>query len=90
MAEELPSELEDQCSECHKSLAGIERLLKPLMAMNRAQVEEKVSFAVKLLTQIASVHSGVVRGSGCCISSASVDICHELAFLGYAMILCTT
>lgn len=50
MAEELPSELEDQCSECHKSLAGIERLLKPLMAMSRVQVEEKVSFTVKWLT----------------------------------------
>lgn len=42
MADELPAELEEQCSECHKSLAGVERLLKPLMAMNRTQIEEKV------------------------------------------------
>ena len=42
--EELPSELEEQCSECHKALAGVERLLKPLLGMNRYQVEEKVCY----------------------------------------------
>ena len=42
MAEDLPAELEDQCTECHKSLAGIERLLKPLVSVNKSQLENKV------------------------------------------------
>lgn len=41
--EELPAELEEQCSECHQSLVGIERLLKPLLSISRAQMEDKVS-----------------------------------------------
>ena len=41
--EELPEELEDQCEDCHKALAEVERILKPLLSISRAQTEEKVS-----------------------------------------------
>ncbi len=41
--EELPEELEDQCEDCHKALAEVERILKPLLSLSRAQTEEKVS-----------------------------------------------
>ena len=40
--EELPEELEEQCEDCHEALAGVERLLKPLLSTNKAQTEEKV------------------------------------------------
>ena len=41
--EELPAELEEQCSECHRALAGVERLLEPLLSISKAQTEEKVN-----------------------------------------------
>ena len=41
--EELPAELEEQCNDCHKTLAGVEMLLKPLLSISKAQTEEKVS-----------------------------------------------
>ena len=63
MAEELPAELEDQCTECHKSLAGIERLLKPLTSMNRAQVEERVGYL------ISAHHNDMVRYNTCFLDS---------------------
>ena len=39
----VPEEIEDECTQCHKALATVERLLKPPLAMNRSQLEEEVS-----------------------------------------------
>lgn len=39
----LPEEVEDQCTECHRALAGVERLVKPVFSKNRSQLEDKVS-----------------------------------------------
>lgn len=43
-SDEVPEELEEQCTKCHVALAGIEHLLQPVMAVSRAQMEEKVDF----------------------------------------------
>ena len=43
-SDEVPEELEDQCTKCHVALAGIEHLLQSVMAVGRTQMEEKVSF----------------------------------------------
>lgn len=39
----VPEEIEEQCTECHRALAAVERLLKPAVSLNRSQIEEKVS-----------------------------------------------
>ena len=33
--DEVPEEIEDQCSDCHQSLAKLEKLLKPVLAEAR-------------------------------------------------------
>lgn len=35
----VPEEIEEQCLECHHSLAGLEKLLKPLLTTPRATDE---------------------------------------------------
>ena len=42
--EDVPEELEEQCTKCHVALAGIEQLLQSVMSVSRTQMEEKVSF----------------------------------------------
>ena len=39
----VPEEIEDQCTECHKALAAVERLVKPVLSLNRSHLEDKVS-----------------------------------------------
>ena len=38
----VPEEIEEQCLQCHESLVGTDRLLKPVMSVSRAQMEERV------------------------------------------------
>ena len=47
-SDDVPEELEDQCTNCHMALAGIEQLLQPVMAVSRTQMEEKVCFQLML------------------------------------------
>ena len=42
--DDVPEELEEQCTKCHMALAGIEQLLQPVMSVSRTQMEEKVCF----------------------------------------------
>ena len=42
--EDVPEELEEQCTKCHVALAGIEQLLQSVMSVSRTQMEENVSF----------------------------------------------
>ena len=42
--EDVPEELEEQCTKCHMALAGIEQLLQSVMSVSRTQMEDKVSF----------------------------------------------
>ena len=42
--EDVPEELEEQCTKCHVALAGIEQLLQSAMSISRTQMEEKVGF----------------------------------------------
>ena len=42
--EDVPEELEEQCTKCHVSLAGIEQLLQSVMSVSRTQMEDKVCF----------------------------------------------
>lgn len=76
-AEELPDELEDQCTECHRSLAGAEKLLKPLLALNRSQVEDKVRYILSYFK----------HRLGALISSQLevLDNASEILLLTYAM-----
>lgn len=53
--EELPTELEDQCNECHRALAGIEKLLKPLISKNRTHIEDKVRLHL-MHTSVTRMH----------------------------------
>ena len=39
----VPEEIEDTCIDCHHSLASVERLLKPLLATKREELEQDVS-----------------------------------------------
>ena len=39
----VPEEIEDTCIDCHHSLASVDRLLKPLLATTRADLEQNVS-----------------------------------------------
>ena len=52
--DKVPEEIEEQCLECHHSLAKIEKHLKPLLATSRTASEEKVS-AILNCTQIHSL-----------------------------------
>lgn len=38
----VPEEIEETCLQCHEALAGVDRLLKPVLAVSRIQVEERV------------------------------------------------
>ena len=38
----VPEELEETCLQCHEALAGVDRLLKPVLAVNRTTLEERV------------------------------------------------
>lgn len=42
----VPEEIEDQCLQCHESLVGTDRLLKPVMSVSRTQMEERVGRVV--------------------------------------------
>ena len=42
--EDVPEELEEQCTKCHVALAGIEQLLQSVMSVSRTQMEDKVRF----------------------------------------------
>ena len=39
----VPEEIEDTCIDCHHSLASVDRLLKPLLASKREDLEQDVS-----------------------------------------------
>ena len=39
----VPEEIEEQCLQCHHALAAIDRLLKPVLASSRSQMEDSVS-----------------------------------------------
>ena len=41
--DKVPEEIEEQCLDCHHSLANIEKILKPLLPTSRTVSEEKVS-----------------------------------------------
>ncbi len=38
----VPEEIEEQCLQCHHSLAAIDKLLKPVLSCSRSELEEKV------------------------------------------------
>ena len=38
----VPEEIEETCLEVHEALAGVDRLLKPALAVSRGSLEEKV------------------------------------------------
>ena len=38
----VPEEIEETCVQCHEALAGVERLLKPVLAVSRSGLEDKV------------------------------------------------
>jgi hypothetical protein len=63
--EELPAELEEQCDECHQSLVGIERLLKSLFSVSRAQMEEKVRIIIDCVVLILFSLTPAVGSVGC-------------------------
>jgi hypothetical protein len=42
--DDVPEELEEQCTKCHVALAGIEQLLQSVMSVSRTQMEDKVCF----------------------------------------------
>ena len=52
--DKVPEEIEEQCLDCHHSLASIEKILKPLLVTSRTASEEKVS-AIFNCTQIHSL-----------------------------------
>ena len=38
----VPEEIEETCLQCHEALAGVDRLLKPVLAVSRTHIEDKV------------------------------------------------
>lgn len=44
--DKVPEEIEEQCLDCHHSVANIEKKLKPLLATSRTVSEEKVSATI--------------------------------------------
>ena len=52
--DKVPEEIEEQCLDCHHSVANIEKKLKPLLATSRTVSEEKVSATIDH-TQIHSL-----------------------------------
>ena len=39
----VPEEIEETCLQCHEGLAGVDTLLKPVLAISRTNLEDKVS-----------------------------------------------
>lgn len=39
----VPEEIEGECTQCHKALTTVDRLLKPAMAVNKSKLEENVN-----------------------------------------------
>lgn len=42
----VPEEIEETCVQCHEALAGVDRLLKPVLAVSRTSLEDKVCVCV--------------------------------------------
>ena len=40
--DDVPEEIEETCLQCHEALAGVDRLVKPVLAVNRTTIEDKV------------------------------------------------
>lgn len=57
-SDDVPEELEAQCTRCHVALAGIERLLQSVMSVSRTQMEDKVRFLLK--------HTRIMTRTACC------------------------
>ena len=38
----VPEEIEETCLEVHEALAGVDRLLKPVLSVGRVSLEERV------------------------------------------------
>lgn len=53
--EEVPEEIEEQCVNCHHSLAAIERIIKPLFSSNMADMEDEA----KVSTAISYTRAGI-------------------------------
>lgn len=39
----VPEEIEETCVQCHEALAAVDRILKPVLAVSRTQLEDKVA-----------------------------------------------
>ena len=42
--EEVPEEIEETCLQCHEALVGVDRILKPALAVSRTLMEDRVSW----------------------------------------------
>ena len=40
----VPEEIEETCVQCHEALAAVDRILKPVLAVSRSQLEDKVDY----------------------------------------------
>ena len=40
----VPEEIEETCLQCHEALAAVDKLLKPVLAVSRTHMEDKVGY----------------------------------------------
>ena len=40
LQDEVPEEIDEHCVNCHHSLAAIDRILKPILSSNMAEIED--------------------------------------------------
>lgn len=38
----VPEEIEETCVQCHEALAAVDKILKPVLAVSRTQMEDRV------------------------------------------------
>lgn len=78
----VPEEIEETCLEVHEALAGVDRLLKPALAVSRGSLEEKVSCKTVTNSGVSIVVVATVGRAGRCLSDSAVGIHYELTLLG--------
>ena len=84
-SDDVPEELEEQCTKCHVALAGIEQLLQSVMAVSRTQMEEKVNFQLMPILSIQTCPFAAGE-PWCCFWNSTADILYELFILEWVLL----
>ena len=79
--DEVPEEIEETCLQVHEALAGVDRLLRPVLAVSRGNLEERVSPRGRKRERGRFILLTVGRARRCLPHSAA-GLHHELPLLG--------